>query len=235
MLLIATGDGRSGGRSGARLRPGIAMVIFVIAASFAAVDWAMSVDPRYASSAFGLLVTVTNLLAALAFAIPMVALTAPPEILAEAEDHRVRNALAGLLASGVLLWAYLSFMQYLVVWSGDIPQESAWYLDRIAGAWNLVPWMLGILLGVVPVVTLALPAGRRTVRRIAAVSALISIMRLIEALWLVLPSFPYRSWLQPLAWVAATVGLGGLYVAGVLWLSAREPRTAVAAEAARHG
>jgi hypothetical protein len=116
--LIATGDGRSGGRSHTRLRPGIAMVVYVIAAGFAAVDWAMSVDPRYASSAFGLLVTVTNLLAALAFAVPMVALIAPPQILAEAEDRRVRNALAGLLASGVLLWAYLSFMQYLVVLVG---------------------------------------------------------------------------------------------------------------------
>jgi hypothetical protein len=234
-MLIAAGESWGDRRGGGRLGPGIGAVIFVITASFAAVDWAMSVDPRYASSAFGLLVTMTDLLAALAFALPLLAWLAPLEVLAEAEDARVRNALAGLLASGVLLWAYLSFMQYLVVWSGDLPHESAWYLHRISGAWNVVPWMLGILLGVVPVVTLALPAGRRSLARLAAIAALISIMRLIEALWLVLPSFAYRSWLQPLACLAATLGIGGLYTAGVLWLWRRESRGATLSQGAGYG
>ena len=126
-------------------------------------------------------------------------------------------------------------MQYLVVWSGDLPQEAAWYLDRVAGAWKLVPWAIGILLGVVPVVALALPAGRKSIGRIASIAALISIMRLIEALWLVLPSFAYRSWLQPLAWLIATVGMGGLYTAGVLWLWRREPRAALLSQGAGYG
>jgi hypothetical protein len=95
--------------------------------------------------------------------------------------------------------------------------------------------MLGILLGVVPVVTLALPAGRRSLARLAAITALISIMRLIEALWLVLPSFAYRSWLQPLAWAAATFGIGGLYTAGVLWLWMRESRAAMLSQGAGYG
>jgi hypothetical protein len=98
-----------------------------------------------------------------------------------------------------------------------------------------LPWALVSLLGVVPVVALALPAGRRSLWRLAVIAALISIMRLIEALWLLLPSFPYRSWLQPLAWLMATVGLGGLYTAGVLWLWRREPRAAPLSQGASYG
>lgn len=214
------------------LIPGIGLIVFAVTVSFAAIDWAMAVDPHYSSSAFGLLITTADLLAALSFAVPLVAWFAPPAMLAAAENRRVRNALAGLLASGVLLWAYLSFMQYLVVWSGDIPQESAWYLDRTAGAWSLVARALVILLGGVPVVALALPAGRRTLQRIASISMLIFVMRLIEALWLVLPSFTYRSWLQPAAWMAAAVGLGGLWIMSVLWFWVRRPRTALAWEIA---
>jgi hypothetical protein len=211
----------------------VGIMVYSLAVSFAAVDWAMSVDPGFASSVFGMLVGIADLLAALAFAISLVAWLGSPNIRAAAEQGRVRGALAGLLASGVLLWAYLSFMQYLVVWSGDIPEEASWYLDRVAGAWGAVPWALGLLLGIVPVAALALPTGRRSLERLAAISALIFVMRFIEAAWLVLPSFGWRSWLQPLAFLTATLGLGGLLLAGVLWLWM--PRQVEAREVAQHG
>jgi hypothetical protein len=120
-----------------------------------------------------------------------------------------------------------------VVWSGDIPEEASWYLDRVAEAWSAVPWALGLLLGIVPVAALALPTGRRSLERLAAISALIFVMRFIEAAWLVLPSFGWRSWLQPLAFLTATLGLGGLLLAGVLWLWM--PRQVEAREVAQHG
>ncbi len=221
--------------TGARLLPAVGLVLFALTVSFAAVDWAMSVDPGFSSSAFGLLVGITDLLAALSFAVALTARFGSPNMRAAADDGRVRGALSGLLAGGVLLWAYISFMQYLVVWSEDIPDQVSWYLDRGAGAWVIVPWLLVLLLGVLPVAALALPAGRRSLDRIADIAALIFVMRFIEAMWLVLPSFRFRDWLQPVAWVSASLALGGFGFAAVLSLWAREYRREPRAEVVQHG
>ncbi len=81
-----------------------------------------------------------------------------------------------------------------------------------------MPWAVGLLLGVLPVAALCLPAGRRSLQRLAAIAALIFVMRVIEAVWLVLPSFPLESWLQPAAWAAAMLALGAGTFAALLWL-----------------
>ena len=236
LAVLITGKGEPGARrAGTRLTPAIGMVLFALTVSFAAVDWAMSVDPRFSSSAFGLLVGITDLLAALSFAVALAAWFGSANMRAAADDRRVRGSLAGLLAGGVLLWAYVSFMQYLVVWSEDIPEQASWYLDRAAGAWFIVPWLLGVLLGLLPVAALALPAGRSSLHRIAAIAALIFVMRFVEAVWLVLPSFPYQGWLQPVAWLSATVALGGIGFAAVLWLWARGYRREARSGAVQHG
>ena len=236
MALAALLDARNRNRAaGGRLTPAIGMIVYAITVSIAAIELAMSVDPRFSSSVFGLLVGIADMLAALAFAIVLVAWVGPPAQRSAGEDHRVRDALAGLLAAGVLLWAYLSFMQYLIVWSGDIPADTGWYLDRVAGAWRLVPWALGLLLGALPVIALALPAGRRSLARLAGIAALIFVMRFVEAVWLVLPSFAWRGWLQPVALLSATVGLGGLGLASVLWYWERGSRRTATAEMAQHG
>lgn len=218
-LVLLTGRADTGGaRRPGTLAAGIGVILYAITVSFAAIDWAMSLDPRFSSSAFGMLVGICALLAALSFAIPAAAWLGSPAMRAAADDAKVRAAFAGLLATGVLLWAYVSFMQYLVVWSGDIPEEAAWYLDRVAGGWMVVPWAVGLLLGVLPVAALCLPAGRRSLQRLAAIAALIFVMRVIEAVWLVLPSFPLESWLQPAAWAAAMLALGAGTFAALLWL-----------------
>lgn len=226
----ADGDRRPG-----MMGPSVGLILYAVTASFAGIDWAMSLDPRFSSSAFGLLIGICNLLTALSFAIPAAAWLGSPTMRAAADDAKVRSVFAGLLATGVLLWAYVSFMQYLVVWSGDIPEQSSWYLDRVAGGWTVVPWALGLLLGALPLAALCLPAGRRSLQRLAAIAALIFVMRLIEALWLVMPSFQLESWLQPTAWVAAMLALGAGTFAAVLWLWARGYRRGHQAEATQHG
>ena len=235
LAVINSGSDRDGRRQPGRLAAAVGLILYSITVSFAAVDWAMSVDPHFSSSAFGMLVSVSDLLAALALAVLLVAWLGSPNMRAAANERRVRNAVAGLLSAGVLLWAYVSFMQYLVVWSGDIPDEARWYLERVEGGWVILPWALILLLGVVPLAALALPVGRASLQRLAAIAALIFVMRALEAAWLVLPSFPYQSWLQPAAWLAAVLALGGSGFAAVLLLWARGHRREHGAEASQHG
>lgn len=227
-------DYREDDRGNDRLGAAVGIIVLAITVSFAAIDWGMSLNPPFASSSFGLLVAFGNLLAALALAIMGLAWLGPAELRAEADRPRSRGVLAGLLASGVLLWAYLAFMQYLVVWSADLPAEAAWYLARVAGAWAVVPWLLGLLLGVFPLIALALPGGRRSLTRLAAVAALVLVMRFVDAVRMITPAFPCHSWLQPVALMAALFGLGGLCLACALPGPPAEPASPVGTDTA-HG
>lgn len=233
MSALVRADCGANDRDNDRLGAAIGIIVLAITVSFAAIDWVMSLGPHFASAAFGLLVAFGDLLAALAVAVVLLAWLGPEEVRAEAGRPHSRGVLAGLLASGVLLWAYLAFMQYLVVWSADLPVEAAWYLDRVAGAWVVVPWLLGLLLGVVPLIVLALPWGRRSLARLAAVAALILAMRFVDAVWMIAPAFPWHSWWQPVAMVAALVGLGGFSLACIL-PRLEQPAASAGAEAT-HG
>ena len=55
----------------------------------------------------------------------------------------------------VMLWAYFSFSQYLIIWSGNLPEEIAWYLHRLQTGWRVV----GLALVVVPLRRAVRPAA----------------------------------------------------------------------------
>jgi hypothetical protein len=94
----------------------VGLILYVLTASLAGVDWALSIEPEFNSAVYGLLFITHQLLGALAFAIVVTLLTrrASPSA-----------GLGTLLLGGVITWMYLAFMQYLVIWSADLPHEIA--------------------------------------------------------------------------------------------------------------
>ncbi len=115
----------------------------MLTVTFASVDWIMSLDPHWYSTIFGLLTVVGQGLSALAFTIAVLALH---------RAARARSAaccapghfhdLGKLLLAFVMLWAYLSFSQFLIIWSGNLPEEIPWYIARIRGGWGVVALLL---------------------------------------------------------------------------------------------
>ena len=132
--------------------PGLILYAFTI--SFAAIDWIMSIDPSWISTIYGLLILIGELLSAMCFAVvverilvnykPMSELLKPDFV----HDH------GKWMLTFIMVWAYFSFSQWLIIWAGNLPEEITWYLRRLNGGWGfvgLVPRRISVRCALCPV------------------------------------------------------------------------------------
>jgi hypothetical protein len=196
---------------------GVALALYGLTITFAAIDWLMSLEPQWFSSIFGVLVAAGQVLTALAFAIVvLVWLMRQPAWAALAPAGRI-NDLGNLLLAAVLLWAYLAFAQYLIIWSGNIPEEATWYLHRLRGGWRWVALFLLLVHFALPFAVLLSGRVKRQGRLLALVAATVLVADLVHLFWLVAPTFHagsfYVHWLD----LITPLAIGGLWVAAFVW------------------
>jgi hypothetical protein len=194
--------------------PGI--ILYGLTVTFASVDWVLSLEPYWFSTIYGMLFMVVQALAAMAFAILVVMLLASAGPLARAVAPAQFHDLGNLLFAFVMLWAYLSFSQYLIIWSGNLQDEIPWYLVRGTGGWAWIAVFLLVFHFGVPFLLLLSRSVKKRARLLAAVSASLLLMTLVDLFWLVAPAFersgPRLHWMDLLA----PIGIGGLWVAAFL-------------------
>jgi hypothetical protein len=171
-------------RSPGRRRPALAaagLVVVFLSATPVYVDWLASLDPHFSSSIFALYILITNAAAGLALVLILVA--------ARGGLPRERSLeLGNLQLASLMLWGYLAFSQYLLIWSGDLPHQSAWYIARNQGPWLvLVSVYVGMAL-VIGLPALFVRAIKRESKRLAAVAAVLLTAHVIELYWIVLPA-----------------------------------------------
>lgn len=172
--------------------------------SLAAVDWLLSLDPAFNSSIFGLLVLAHQTAGAMAFAV----LT---------RDTRPVGKLGAILLATVIAWGYFAAMQFLVVWTGNLPHEARWYLERLAGGWRSVAWAVIVLHVVLPALGLMWRAIRLVRRRLWAMAAVVFAGFLLDAAWLAHPAA------APATVLMAFAGVGLVWLAGFGVFRARMP------------
>jgi len=189
------------------------LLIYVVTMTFASVDWIMSLDPHWYSTIFGFLLVAGQGLGAFALVIAVLAMLRDVEPLAtylRPSPHFLD--LGKLLLAFVMLWAYFSFSQLLIIWSGNLPEEIPYYYVRFRGGWQYVS--LVILLGhfALPFVLLLSRNLKRRPHLLAQVALWILLMRVIDLIWVVEPMFKHEGF--PLHWmdVALPVGLTGVWV-----------------------
>jgi hypothetical protein len=149
----------------------------------------MSLDPEWFSTIYGVIIIGGQGLSSMAFLIVIVAWLSrrPPldRIVVPAHFHDLGN----LMLAWVMLWAYFSFSQYLIIWSGNLPQEIAWYVHRLTTGW----WFVGVALVLfhfaIPFVLLLSRAVKREAEMIVRVAAGIMLVRLVDLFWLIAPEF----------------------------------------------
>ena len=159
-----------------RLAP-FALLALMLTVTFAAIDLTMSLNPRFVSSAYGMIAAAAAVTAALALAIP----------LSPAPDAHTSDAIGRLLLAFCALWTYLDFMQVLIVWQNDLVAATPWYLARTAGPWGWVMAAVAVAHGVGPIGALLLPAVRRSRRGLTAVAGTVLAAELVRSWWTVLP------------------------------------------------
>lgn len=198
---------------------GPGLLVFVLTVTVATVDWVMSIDPHWYSTIYSLIFITGFALAALAMSIVLLALLSrrPPLSYVITRDHF--QDLGNLLLAFTLLWAYMSFSQYLIIWSGNTAEEAPYYTIRTDGFQKFVALVVVIFHFFVPFVLLLNRRTKRSVRTLAIVASLVLVMRLIDLFWIVIPTF-YQAHQAPLDhsvwphWLdfVAPVGIGGIFV-----------------------
>lgn len=184
-------------------RAAAALALYLLSGTLASVDLLMSLVPGWYSTAFGLVVLSGQALGGTALTVWALARHAPETLKAEAaEGVPLARDLGNLLLMWLLTWAYLAFMELLIIWAENLPAEIAWYLPRLRGGWAWVG--LALVLGQLALPLLALLQRRLKdrPRRLGAIAAALLLTQALNTAWLVLPSVQSGTalgwWLLPL-------------------------------------
>ena len=182
-----TGDLRISRRM--QVLSGGGLVAYGVTITFASFDWLMSLEPHWFSTIYGVIIIGGEGLSALAFlTIALVWLSRRPpldRIVVPAHFHDLGN----LMLAFVMLWAYFSFSQYLIIWSGNLPTEIAWYLHRMQTGWRPVAVVLMLFHFAAPFVVLLSRTVKRQPELLVKVAAAVLVVRVIDMWWLIGPEF----------------------------------------------
>ena len=193
------------------------LLMFVLVLTFSGIDWVMSLEPKWYSSMFGIAFTVGAGLSAFAFVTFFLTLLSDnPAMQGILKPSHFRD-LGNLMLAFTMLWAYTNFSQFLLIWYGNIKEETPYYLKRMHGGWGVMAAVLIIFHFFLPFTMLLMRAIKDRPRTIAIVTVIILIMRFVDIYWLVVPAHHgehfYFSWIT----LFAFLGIGGLWLSAFLW------------------
>jgi hypothetical protein len=218
-----TGDPRLASVLEAFSAPGL--ILWGIAVTYSSIDWIMSLEPLWFSTIYGMLFMVVEALAAMAFVIFVLRLLADSEPIKNIVTGSQFNDLGNLMLTFVMLWAYLSFSQFLIIWAGNLRDEIPWYLARAFGGWGALAIFLMIMHFAVPFLLLLQRGVKRRLRVLASLTGMMVFLTLVDVYWLVVPGFQSeRSGprLHP-SDILAAIGIGGIWLGTYIWQLKKMP------------
>ncbi len=165
------------------------MVLLIFTITFASVDWYMSLEPEWFSTIYGFIFVAAWAVSALAFVITTMAILSKREPLDRIVAPLHFHDLGKLLLALVMLWSYFAFSQFLIIWSGNLPEEIGWYTKRMHGVWGTLIVGVVILHFALPFLLLLSRSLKRDPRKLIIVAILILVMRVIDLLWMIRPAF----------------------------------------------
>jgi hypothetical protein len=191
--------------------PGIGL--YALTVTFASIDWVMSLEAHWFSTIYGLLYVASFALITLAFCVIVLQLLSKHEPLASVVRDNHFHDLGNLILAFVMLWAYLSFSQYLIVWSANLPEEVPWYVHRLHGGWQYLGLFLIVFHFAIPFFLLLLRTTKKSGRQLAGLAALLVIVRLADLIFLVVPPLSHGGGLN-IQWtdIVVPLGIGGFWI-----------------------
>jgi len=193
------------------------LLIFGLTMTFAAFDWLMSLDPHWFSTIYGFLVIGGQGLTTMAVTIIALHWLSQREPLNVAATPQYFHDLANLMLAFVILWAYFSFSQYLIIYSGNLPEEITWYMHRLDTSWLIVGQFLIAAHFVVPFLILLFRKNKRVASRLVPIAGALIFMRLVDLFWLIAPNFHKDA--LTISWLDLTLpaGLVALWIGCFVW------------------
>lgn len=202
---------------------GPGLVFLVLAVTFAAIDWVMSLDPAWFSTIFGLIFVASWTLSALAFTTLTMTWLSRREPMNAVVQRSHFHDWGNLTLALVMLWTYFAFSQYLIIWSGNLPEETTWYVARKHGGWGAIALAIVILQFVFPFLSLLSRATKTSAQKLALLAVLILVMRIVDVIWLIEPTYHPGDFVLNWMDFVAPIAIGGLWLAVFSWQLQKRP------------
>jgi hypothetical protein len=204
---------------------GPGLLIYALTMTFAGIDWGMSVNAHWYSTMYGVLFSFGPLLSALALLVAVMILLKPYTRLGAVIERETLADLGSLMIAFVLMWTYLSFSQFLLIWSANLKTEVPYFLQRTQGLYGYVGVILVLGHFVLPFLVLLPYDFKRDPRVLLGVALWMLVMRFIDYFWTIGPTISDGVLNVAMLWLdlAAVVGVGGVIVGLFLWQLQRQP------------
>ena len=196
-----------------QLISGGGLVAWALTTTWTSVDWVMSLEPHWFSTMYGVIFMAGQGLGALSLATFAVVRFSHTRPVSEFLGGRHMHDLGKMMFAFTMFWAYVTFSQYLIIWSGNIPEEISWYLARFRGGWGWVGLAVLLLQFVLPFLLLLSRRANRDPRTLTLAAALVVFMRFVDLSWMVLPAFSRGDFRLHPTDLTVPIGLGGLWLA----------------------
>jgi hypothetical protein len=209
------------GKMGRTSAPGL--IFWGLSVTFMAIDWIMSAEPRWFSTMFGLLFMASQGLTAMAFLIVVMVTLSFWRPMSEVLTARHLHDLGKFLLALVMVWAYFSFSQFLIIWAGNLPEEIPWYLIRLNNGWQALALLLVLGHFALPFALLLSRDLKRNFKFLRRIAVFVLCIRFVDLFWIVAPTFRTKTF--GLSWMDVTIPLGllGLWLAYFLTQLEKRP------------
>jgi hypothetical protein len=200
--------------------PGV--ILYILAMTFAAVDWVMSLSPRWASTIYGFIFVAGQAIASMSLMIAVIVLLAGSEPFSGVIKKRHLHDLGKWLFTFNMLWAYFAFSQLLIIWSGNQPEEISFYRSRLNGQWGVVAVIVLVFCFAIPFLLLLSKDVKITASVISKVAIWMIFMRLVDLYWMTKPEFTEHAlptWLD----IVVPIALIGLWLGFFAWQLKKRP------------
>jgi hypothetical protein len=197
--------------------PGI--LIYVILMTVGAIVWIKALDVTWYSSIWGLQFLVAQGYGVLAFCILSVILLSRYEPMKTLLRTTEQHDLGKFLFAFVMLNIYLTFAEFLIIWSGNLPDEIPWYLNRIHGGWWTICSLDFICHWLIPFSLLLSRDLKRNKSKMIWITLFMLFARIVDMFWLIEPNFKYAAGnlvgepLSILAYFTVPIAMLGIWVA----------------------
>lgn len=192
------------------------LVAYASVGIFASTDLIMSLAPEWFSSGLPVILMASQALMAYSMALASRLLLI--------EDARETEPFFGnLLIATLMFWAYVTFVQFLIIWMGNISEDIGYYLTRSTPGWVAVSIFLALFIFALPLIALANPSIKRRRTRLAAIAAFLFFGQCVYLAWVILPSWSTGA-MQTLIAASAMTGFMGVWIA---WCGLRLGREAI--------
>ena len=194
-----------------QLTSGPGMILLFLSGTLAVIDWIMSLEPHWYSSMYGVIYIVGGGLFTWAFMILVTTNLAKRAPFDRIMTNQTQKDLGTFLLACVMLWAYTSFSQFLIIWSGNLPEEVTWYMRRLGEGWINVGVLLLAFHFAVPFMLLVSSRIKARTKLLVTIAIGMIVMHYVDIYWNTAPAFHHYhfSWMD----LTAPVGIGGIWVA----------------------